>query len=174
MTVEAITFYLLAYTAGFTALMVVLYPNPVHSALFLIATMICLAGLYLLLNAQFIALVHILVYAGAIMVLFLFVIMLLNVGRVELAPRKLLGQKFVGSALAAAFLFEMGGITRIGFKVTGARLGEYSPEKVNALGNTQLVGKLLFTDYLLPFEVTSILIFVAVIGVLILARKEWK
>lgn len=167
---EALFFYGLAAIIVVSSLMVIFRKNPVHSALFLILTFFCLAGLYLLLNAQFIAAVQVIVYAGAIMVLFLFVIMLLNLEK-EVASQsghglQKLSAMVLSIVLAVSLVFIM-----IAKNFTGAK-GIYSLEKVNAVGNSEVIGRLLFTDFLLPFEITSVLLLAAIIGAIVLAKKK--
>ncbi len=153
-----------------SSLLVILHRNPVTSALFLVLAFCSLAVIYLLLHAEFIGLVQIVVYAGAIMVLFLFVIMYLNLGRdvesgVTLLVRRGLGW-VVGAALCA-----------MGVLLVARRFAPGPPEPVAmpgpgpaALGNTEAIGRLLYSRYLFPFEVTSVLLLVAMIGVVVIAK----
>lgn len=167
---EAILFYVFAAVMVISSLMVVFRKNPVHSALFLVLTFFCLGGVYLLLNAQFIAAVQVIVYAGAIMVLFLFVIMLLNLEG-EAASKGGHGlQKISALILSVVLAVSLGSIMTE--RVLTGEKGAYSLEKVNAIGNSEVIGKLLFTDFLLPFEITSILLLAAIIGAIILAKKR--
>lgn len=167
---EALLFY------GFTAVMVVssllmvLGKNPVHSALFLVLTFFCLAGVYLLLNAQFIAAVQVIVYAGAIMVLFLFVIMLLNLEQEVSSQSGHLLQKVSAVVLSLLLAVSLGSVMTS--QVFTGQKGAYSIEKVNAVGNSEVIGRLLFTDFLLPFEITSVLLLAAMVGAVILAKKK--
>jgi len=167
---EALLFYGLAAIMVVSSLMVILGRNPVHSALFLILTFFCLAGLYLQLNAQFIAAIQVIVYAGAIMVLFLFVIMLLNVEREASAGGGHGLQKLWALVLCLAIAFSFISVMTMSV-FTGAK-GAYTPEKVNAYGNSILMGRVLFTDFLLPFEITSVLLLAAIIGAVVLAKKK--
>ncbi len=168
---ETFLFILLALVTTITALLVILQRNPVASAIYLIITIFCLAGIYLLLSAQFIAIIQVLVYAGAIMVLFLFVIMLLNLGKEqEKRMTRHLWQKVLGIFLGVVLLAQMGLIFQS--FLLGGRKGILPPEKVAAVGNTETVARLLFTDYLLPFEITSVLLLVAIIGAIVLAKKQ--
>lgn len=152
------------------ALGLILAHEPVHSALALVLVMIALAVLYLLLGAAFIAAIQILVYAGAIMVLFVFVIMLLNAG-VEVRTNLSRLARWVGLPLAVIFLAEM----------TYALFHEYAARTALAAGgavsgpvpaSTEELSMKLFTEFVLPFELTSILILIAVLGALVLAKKE--
>jgi NADH-quinone oxidoreductase subunit J len=167
---EVILFVVLAAVTVITALLVILQRNPVASAIFLIMTFFCLAGIYLLLEAPFLAAIQVLVYAGAIMVLFLFVIMLLNLEKeAKIITRNRL-QKICGVFLGIVFLVQIGMVFH-SVLLTGER-GSFLPEKVAALGNTEVVARLLFTDFLLPFEITSVLLLVAIIGAIILAKRD--
>ncbi len=161
-----IIFFLLAATALISGIMVVIQVNPVRSALFLVLNFFALAGIYLLANAQFIAAIQIIVYAGAIMVLFLFVIMLLNLREPEEGGAQLhLGQKIIGSSLAA------GTAALVIYVISKIKMPP-GKEMVADFGTTEMVAKSLFTEYLLPFEATSILLLVAVVGAVILAKTK--
>lgn len=167
---EVIFFGLLAAATILTALLVILQRNPVISAIFLILTFFSLAGIYLLLNAQFIAVIQLLVYAGAIMVLFLFVIMLLNLERERQILIRNRVQKAMGIFLGLVLFFQIGAVFHSLF-LTGEK-GSFSPEKVAVLGNTEVIARLLFTDFLLPFEITSVLLLAAIVGAMIMAKRE--
>src|SRR5262245_10181526 len=147
--------------------MVVLSKNPVHSVLYLIITFFCIAGHYVLLNAQFLAAVHVIVYAGAIMVLFLYVIMMLNLNK-EIEPHKPVWIKF------AAVI--TGGILAI--TLVGALRGTEMlarPKDVHAnIGLIENLGTVLFRDFLLPFEISSVLFLAAMVGAVMLGKKEVK
>lgn len=161
----------LALLAGGSAVAMVFQRNPVYSALALILALFAQGGLYILLHAEFIAAVHIIVYAGAIMVLFLFVIMLLDLQRedrlpVELSRPRVLFGLLLGMVLLAELVYGLGPRILLGPS------GPYGPETLRALGNTQAVGRLLFTDYLIPFELTSIILLAAMVGALVLAKRK--
>jgi len=147
------------------ALLVILHKNPVTSALFLVLTFCSLAGLYLLLQAEFLAMVQVIVYAGAIMVLFLFVIMYLNLDRDvdDGVPAAL--RRWVGWVIGLLLLVETAVLL---WKRWGA--GPEGPATPVAVGNTSAVGQLLYTRYLFPFEVTSVLLLVAIIGAVMLGK----
>ena len=146
-----------------SAVNLILQRHPIHSALSLIVVMVSLAGLYLLQGAEFVAAVQIIVYAGAIMVLFIFVIMLLNAGEEDRTNVSRLA-KFVGVPLGIVFLAEMA------FWIGRAtsHLGSAPPEAVS----TRDLSTLLFREYVFPFELTSFLILIALLGALVLARRE--
>ena len=168
---EHVFFYAFGVIAIASGLMLVISRNPVHSALYLIVTLFCLAGLFALLNAHFLAAIQILVYAGAIMVLFLFVIMLLNLKEVKSEFEKLSGFKILGVAAAVLLLAEVVYLLLYRDSSIGMQ-GTASSELIARQGNTKMIGELLFTDYLLPFEVTSILLIVALIGAVVLAKRK--
>ena len=167
---EAYLFYIMATVSVAAATYLIFEKNPVFSALYLIETMVCIAVLYILLQAQFIAAVQIIVYAGAIMVLFLFVIMLLNLNIKEETKDALPFQKIPAVLVGIALLTVICIVLRS--KLLQGKQGEYTTAYVNSIGNTKLIGNLLFTDYLLPFEITSILLFVAAIGAIMLAKRK--
>ena len=150
------------------ALALILAREPVHSALALVLVMISLAILYLLLGAAFIAAIQILVYAGAIMVLFVFVIMLLNAGE-EVRTNVSRLAKWVGLPLGIFFLAEMAYSL---FREYGSRAAATSGATAPDPNLTQQLSMKLFTDFVLPFELTSILILIAVLGALVLAKRE--
>jgi NADH-quinone oxidoreductase subunit J len=163
---DAILFLLFAAIAVVCALNLVLQRHPISSAISLVGVMGSLAVLYLLLGGEFIAMAQLIVYAGAIMVLFVFVIMLLNAGTERKTTRHLWVQ-YAGAPLLAilvAIAFYI--IQRALPPTPGVRFGAFTH------GNAFEIGMKLFQDYLLPFEVTSILILVALIGAIVLARKE--
>ena len=164
-------FLIFLITAAFlvvTAILVIVQRNPVASALFLIAALCAQAVLYLLLNAPFLAVIQIIVYAGAIMVLFLFVIMLLNLKRDEFGPEKRKLQRFFGILFAAILLIEIGALVKLSLTGLRGTPGGLSPD----FGGAHAVGRLLFTDYLFPFEVTSVLLLVAIVGAIVMAKRR--
>ena len=150
------------------ALALILAREPVHSALALVLVMISLAILYLLLGAAFIAAIQILVYAGAIMVLFVFVIMLLNAGE-EVRTNVSRLAKWVGVPLGIFFLLEMAYSL---FREYGGRAALASGTAAPVPASTKDLSMKLFTEFVLPFELTSILILIAVLGALVLAKRE--
>lgn len=166
---ETVVFYVFAALALAGALMVVSFKNPVSSALSLVLTLFSTAVLFVLLLAHFVAVIQILVYAGAIMILFLFTVMFLNLKPPSLAfESKNLGFKV--SALLLILLF-VGYFASIGFSKGILLIGGSSVNE-ETFGSVKGVGTSLFTDYLLPFELTSILILVAIIGVVVIAKKR--
>jgi NADH-quinone oxidoreductase subunit J len=168
--IETALFMMLAGVTVITAILVIVQRNPVASAIYLIITFFCLGGIYLLLSAPFIAVIQVLVYAGAIMVLFLFVIMLLNLEKEKTLIARHRLQKVLGAFLGIILLVQISMIFR-SILLEGSK-GKFPPEQVAAVGNTQVVARLLFTDYLLPFEITSVLLLVAIIGAIVLAKRQ--
>ena len=161
-------FYFLSFLAILCGLMVILEKNPIHSVLYLVITFFAIAGHYILLNAQFLAAVHIIVYAGAIMVLFLFVIMLLNLNK-ETEPHKSIAWKFA-AIISAGLLFL---IMIAALRNTAALPAPQ--EIVNAdMGLVKNLGKVLFTQFLLPFEIASILFLAAMVGAVMLGKRDIK
>ena len=166
MSLPFILFFAFGLLAVAGAVMLILAREPIHSALALILVMICLAVLYLLLGAEFIAAVQIIVYAGAIMVLFVFVIMLLNMGVEERTNFSKFA--YVGVVAAFVLLLEIG--HWMYHSAIGAAIAN-GAEPATAFSTIDL-STLLFRSYLFPFEATSILILIAILGALVLARKE--
>jgi NADH-quinone oxidoreductase subunit J len=167
---EAIVFYTLAaFILGF-AVLVVATPNTVHSALFLIANFLCVAVVYVALGAEFVAVIQVLVYAGGIVVLYLFVVMLVNLKNPPEADVDRRRRSRLGFVLAGAVLAEITLI--LVYSAARPAADAAPPQAPLPLGNTERVGLVLYTDYLIPFEVASILLLVAMIGAIMLARKE--
>ena len=169
MTLESILFYLLSAVAIASALLVVTRRSPVISALYLIVNFFCLAGLYLTLHAQFIAVIQIIVYAGAIMVLFVFVIMLLNLGDERKLSEGMSYKKVIAVGLAAGLLTELIYIIETSWVVLPASTINQATE----IGTVEYIGGELFAGYLFPFEVTSILLLVAIVGAIVLAKRKF-
>lgn len=166
---EAVLFYVLGAITLISACCVVLLRRPIHNVLFMIMTMLGLAGLFVLLRAEFVAMVQVIVYAGAVMVLFLFVIMLLNLDQVRLPVEALPARLWIGILMALGLLALVGSvIVAVAPKVAPA----VTPDRYAGLSNTEIVANELFTTYLLPFEITSVLLLSAMIGAVILARKR--
>jgi NADH-quinone oxidoreductase subunit J len=160
-------FYLLAGLAVGSGVLVITRKNPVHSALALILTLLSLAGLYLMLYAPFVAGVQIILYVGGIMVLFLFVIMLVNLERSQ--KEKTFNQQWIAGVLAALAL----GALFVAIYVKGQTL--FSAPPVNPpleTQNTQQVGEMLYSNYMFPFEIASLLLLVAIIGAVVMAKKR--
>jgi len=164
------TFYLFAAVAVGASLLVIAQRNPIYSVLLLIASFGALSGLYVLLDAPFVAVIQIIVYAGAIMVLFLFVVMLLNAPHedtdedVERGLRRIGGVKVFGACLSVALVVELAWALMAS--------GRSSAFPAAAPASVAAIGRLLFTDYAFPFEVTSVLILVAMVGAVVLARRD--
>ena len=165
---EAAFFYLFTGAMTLAGLLVVISRRPIYSVLSLLVVMFCLAGLFVMLGAYFVAALQILLYAGAVLVLFLFVIMLLNLEPEALARTRLFTLRGVG-ALAAAVLFYC--LMRI---LAPSGQGLPLAETAAPVGTVESIGRLLFTTYLLPFELTSFLILAAIIGAVTLAKQPPK
>jgi NADH-quinone oxidoreductase subunit J len=165
---EIIFFYLVALVAIVSGILVVRCQSPVNSALGLVNTFFCLSIFYVMLHAPFMAAIQVMVYAGAIMVLILFVIMLLNLGA---EARQRYTKGIVWSSLASLLVL----VNVIFFikrgRVTGAE-GDITAFTVESFGHTELIGKAMLTEFLLPFEIASIVLLVAIIGAVVLAKKE--
>ena len=161
----AVLFFYFAGVIIVSSLLVILVRNPIYGTLSLLVMFAHVAGLYVLLNAEFIAAVQIIVYAGAILVLYLFVVMLLNVKREERFQRQLVPSLLVGLFLLVeiVLVFSRGRFADLS--------GSFSPEHIQTIGNTAVIGKTLFTQYLFPFEVASLLLLVAMVGAIMLAKK---
>ena len=165
--IEAVVFYTLAALILGFGVLVITAKRTVHSVLFLVADFLCVAALYVTLQAPFLAVIQVMVYAGGIVVLYLFVVMLVNLKRPPEAhsdPRRL-GR--LGVAMAVAVLVELVAIFALGWA---------KPEFAGGVGlspsNVEQIGRLLYQDYLIPFEVASILLLVAMIGAIVLAKRE--
>lgn len=161
-------FTIFGFGAVISALLMVTQKRPVRAAMSLIATMSFLAGIYVLLDAHLIAALQLIVYAGAIMVLFLFVIMLLNLEEKEgrLAGNAILGQ-LVGILVVGMLFLTAVNLVKYGMG-TPAVIGNVA----NQFGTTKAVGQMLFTDFLLPFEIASVLLLAAIVGAVILAKRR--
>jgi NADH-quinone oxidoreductase subunit J len=160
-------FYFLSFLAIMFGLMVVLSKNPIHSVLYLVLTFFAIAGHYVLLNAQFLAAVHIIVYAGAIMVLFLFVIMLLNLNK-ETEPHKSLWLKGSAAVASGSLL-----VVLVGSLKNAENIQAANPYN-ESIGLIENLGQTLFHEFLLPFEVASILLLGAMVGAVMLGKKSIK
>jgi NADH-quinone oxidoreductase subunit J len=167
---EAIAFYTLAaFILGF-AVLVVSTKNTVHSVLFLVMNFLFVAALYVLLGAQFLAVIQVLVYAGGIVVLYLFVVMLVNLKRPPEAHQDPHRRTAVGLWLSAAVLAELVAIGVYGYASPAPQAAASAAAPVT--GNTEQVGWVLYTSYLIPFEIASMLLLVAMIGAIVLAKRE--
>jgi len=164
MSITQILFWVLSIVALFSALMVVTSKNPVFSVIWLVVTFFTISGHYILLNAQFLAIVNIIVYAGAIMVLFLFVIMLMNLSK-DTEPQKNKWLKLAGAVAGGCLLLVM---------VAALRNTEQNMTEM-ATGNIGLIqnlGNVLFSEYVVPFEISSILFLSAMVGAVVLGKRE--
>jgi NADH-quinone oxidoreductase subunit J len=157
-----------AFVSIIASLLVITRKNPIHSALFLVLTFLCVSVLYLLLYQQFMFIIQIFVYAGAIVMLIVFVIMLLDLEIEVRSALKIVYSKVIGGFLAVLFLF--GILYSVVAKSPTGKVGSYTPDKVSA--NVKAVGEMLFTQYLFPFEIVSVLLATAIIGAVILSKKR--
>lgn len=158
-------FFFLSFVAVLSALMVIFDKNPVHSVLFLIVTFFCIAGHFLLLNANFLFTVQIIVYAGAIMVLFLYVIMMLNLNK-EIEPHKKNIPKVAAVISAGILMMSLIALLK------GADANMLPAARNSNIGLMENLGKVLFKEYMLPFEISSILFLSAMVGAVFLSKKE--
>jgi NADH-quinone oxidoreductase subunit J len=161
----ALPFYILSTLSVFSALMVVVSRKPVHSVLYLIFCFFTIGGHYILLNAQFLFAVHIIVYAGAIMVLFLFALMFINMNQ-EAEPHKSTLLKAAAVVSGGLLLLVLASVTKDAETITIAS-GE-----AEAVGTVKNLGKALYGKYLLPFELTSVLLLAAMVGAVMLGKKQ--
>ena len=162
-------FFIFAAVAIVTALLVIFSRNTIYSALFLVMTLFSVAGIFLLLEAYFLAVVQVIIYAGAIMVLFLFVIMLLNIEKET---------KFFSFSNPRILLVSLFSVVFLGFIFTliagSVNLLDSGAENYPELGSVENIGITLFTTYLLPFEITSLLLLVALVGAVLLSKRSLK
>ena len=166
MNITQILFWFLSVVAIFSALMVITSKNPVYSVLWLIVTFFAISGHYILLNAQFLAIVNVIVYAGAIMVLFLFVIMLMSLTK-ETEPQKNRWLRMAGAVAGGCLLLVLvAGLKDTDIKQQQALVNEGS------IGLIKNLGKELFTTYVVPFEISSILFLSAMVGAVVIGKKE--
>lgn len=164
MNVSDILFYFLSALALGSAIMVVISKNPIYSVLWLIVTLVAISGHYILMNAQFLGIVNLIVYAGAIMVLFLFVIMLMNLD-VDSEPQKNKWMKLAGVVSGGCLLLVI---------VAALKNAEVRGQAAGGQGDIGLIehlGKALFTDYVVPFEISSILFLSAMVGAVVIGKK---
>ena len=164
---ENFFFYVFSALAIATALMVVVSRQPVHSVLYLVTTMFSLAALFALLGAQFLAVIQILIYAGAILVLFLFIIMMLDLGQEGPSMRQGMGLRVLGALTALAFVGEI-------LFILFSQPPSMPAGPAKAQGTIQTIARVLFTEHLLAFELTSFLMLAAILGAVVLAKKRWS
>jgi NADH-quinone oxidoreductase subunit J len=165
LSAEMVTFFVFAVPLVVTAAGVVVARSPMYAAMSLVAAFFCMAGIYVLLAAHLIAFLQVLVYAGAVMVLFLFVIMLLSLGNEHLERERQKAMQVLGAIGAIALVSLVAVATR---EVAGAELALLPGD----FGTVKAVGRVLFTQYLLPFEATSLLLLVAIVGAVVVAKEK--
>ena len=166
-TITQWVFGILSFMAIMFALMVVFSRNPVNSVLYLVLTFFCIAGHYLIMNAQFLAVVHIAVYAGAIMVLFLFVIMLMNLNQ-DTEPQKTMISKIIAGVIGGMLLLVLVGALKGTDQLATIQAGH------SEIGLVKNLGKVLFKEFLFPFEIVSILLLSALVGAIMIGKKDVK
>ncbi len=167
MNATAIIFWALSALALLSGIMVILSKNPVYSVLWLIGLFFAISGHYILLNAQFLAIVNIIVYAGAIMVLFLFVIMLMNLDATSDTKKKV-GMKLAGVVSGGMLLWVLLSVVRSSMDIRG----KTAEVNTGDIGLVENLGKVLFTQYAVPFEICSVLFLSAMVGAVVIGKKE--
>ena len=166
MGVTPILFWILSVSALFSALMVITSKNPMHSVIWLIIVFFAISGHYLLLNAQFLAIVNIIVYAGAIMVLFLYVLMLMDLKK-ETEPKKNRWLKLAGAVAGGSLLLVL-----IAALKKADLANQFAETRTGDIGLIENLGKVLFNEYVVPFEISSILFLSAMVGAVVIGKKE--
>ena len=166
MGVTPILFWILSVGALFSALMVITSKNPMHSVIWLIIVFFAISGHYLLLNAQFLAIVNIIVYAGAIMVLFLYVLMLMDLKK-ETEPQKNRWLKLAGAVAGGSLLLVL-----IAALKKADIANQFAETRTGDIGLIENLGKVLFNEYVVPFEISSILFLSAMVGAVVIGKKE--
>lgn len=167
---ELTAFIILTVLAIGSAIVTVTHRNPVYCALALIMCFLAIAGFYLLLGAPFLAAVQVIIYAGSIMTLFIFTIMLMDLDKshIESSPARF--GKYIATLLGYVLFVQLVLVVNISFLL--GKKGPWTPDKIKAMGHTQVVGKVLFSQYLYPFEIISLILLVALIGAIILGKKK--
>ena len=166
MGVTPILFWILSVVALFSALMVITSKNPMHSVIWLIIVFFAISGHYLLLNAQFLAIVNIIVYAGAIMVLFLYVLMLMDLKK-ETEPQKNRWLKLASAVAGGSLLLVL-----IAALKKADLANQFAETRTGDIGLIENLGKVLFNEYVVPFEISSILFLSAMVGAVVIGKKE--
>ena len=166
MGITPILFWVLSVVALFSALMVITSKNPMHSVIWLIIVFFAISGHYLLLNAQFLAIVNIIVYAGAIMVLFLYVLMLMDLKK-ETEPQKNRWLKLAGAVAGGSLLLVL-----IAALKKADIANQFAETRTGDIGLIENLGKVLFNDFVVPFEISSILFLSAMVGAVVIGKKE--
>lgn len=167
--IEAVVFYFFAGLSVLAAVGMVASKSPVRSALALAVVFGCLAVMFVLLNAPFLAVAEIMIYAGAVLILFLFVIMVLN-PRLDFGIGPVTTQTLAAIGVTLILILELGLILSSG-RLAPA-MGKFTPEYVSQIGHVEVIGNLLYSEFLLPFEIASVLLLVAILGAIALAKRE--
>ncbi len=163
-------FIVTALVAVVASILMVTRRNPIHSALWLIVTFFCVGILYVTLNAQFIAVAQVIVYAGAIMMLILFVIMLIHLEKEPEQTGRLSGGKIIGAFITIILFLEIVAAI-LSFRVTGKK-GSFTPETLAKMGDVKSVGTVLYGKYMFPFEIASILLLIGIVGAVVLSKRR--
>ncbi len=164
-------FYVFATMAVILAILMLTVKNPVYSAIFLIKTFFCLAVIYITLEAEFIAAIQIIVYTGAIMVLFLFVVMLLNMETGSVSKERYGPMAYLSVILAFVILIQIGSAAKVSLHI--GEKGMYPIEIIRTVGNVETLATVLFSQYLYPFEIASIVLLLGMIGALLIAKRKF-
>ena len=168
--ISQLFFAYFAFAIVLLSVLVITRKNPVHSVLWMLLLFFHIASLYLFLNAEFLAAIQVIVYAGGILVLFLFVVLLMNI-REELRINKFIGAWPTGFTFAGGLLVV---ITMSVRSFVAGPQGKYTVDLIKKESNIKVLGKLLYTDFLFPFEVASLILLVAIVGAIVLAKKRVK
>jgi NADH-quinone oxidoreductase subunit J len=168
--ISSLAFYLFAFVLILSALMVISSRNPVHSVLFLILAFFNAAGLFVLLGAEFVAFILAIVYVGAVAVLFLFVVMMLDISFAELR-KGAMRYVPIGLVVGGVLLAEMG-VMMFSWKITPAALTNLAASMPDGISNTHALGRILYTQYFLPFQVAGLILLVAMIGAIVLTLRS--
>lgn len=170
MNLDIILFFILALFAVSGAMVMVTHRNPVYGAMGLVMSFLSVAGFYLLLSAPFLAAVQVIIYAGSIMTLFIFVIMLMDLGKDKLEKKNFQWNSAVAALLGFVMLLQLLVITNIG--LMPGKMDSWTPEKIKAVTHTRAIAQVLYTDYLYPFEIISFILVAALVGAIILGKKK--
>jgi NADH-quinone oxidoreductase subunit J len=168
---ESIFFYIFAIVSIVSALFVIISRDPVRSAMSLVVCFLQIAAIYVLLRSPFLAVVQVFVYVGAVVVLFLFVVMVLELKQEKASEYLHIRQKPWAIIIVCALLVEVGFLLFKG-RISGGKVGVYTEEFLVNAGSTEVLGELLFTKFILPFELVSLLLLVALVGAIVLTLKS--
>ncbi len=165
-------FYIFAAAAVILAILTLSVENPVYSAIFLVKTFFCLAVIYITLETEFIAAIQVLIYTGAIMVLFLFVIMLLHMEEQKKIQERYGPMTYLSVIVAFAVFIQIGAAAKVTFGL--GEKGSYSVELIRDIGNTEVLAAVLFSKYLYAFEIASVLLLLGMVGAILISKRKWE